>query len=114
MTRTALVPVQSHNPDVQPQAPGYAIYDPARDVFACEPRDGVPELGECMTHAAHVGWCGARGKVRVWASLASASTVAVAMRCEVVTVPRYNGHVFTWGHVAGMVLMVWDTDWSKV
>lgn len=96
MTRTVLIPVQSWNPDVQPQAPGYAIYDPARDVFACEPRDGVPELGECMTYAAHVGWCGARGKVRVWASLASASTVAVAMRCEVVTVPRWNGHFLSW------------------
>ena len=97
MTRAALIPVQSHNPDVQPQAPGYAIYDPARDMFACELADGVSDLGAVYLQGYRLGWCGPRGKVRVWASLASASSVAVAMRCEVVTVPRWNGHVCVWG-----------------
>ena len=101
--KTALVPIQTYNPEAQEQAPGYAIYDPTRDVFACEPRDGVPDLGECVTAGCRVGWCGPRGKVRVWASLASASTVAIQMRCVVSTIPRFNGHG-----------MVWDTDWSKV
>lgn len=96
--RTVLHPISSWDPDVQDQQPGYCVYDPAHDVFACEPRDAtVLALGETVTPGCRVGWCGPRSKVRVWSSLAAASTVATAMRCEVVTVPRWNGHTCVWG-----------------
>ena len=86
------------NPDVQAQREGYCVHDEATDMFACAIADTVGPI--TMNRITSVGWCGPRGPVTVWASLAAASSVAVSLKAKVVTVPRHNGYCVEWKAVA--------------
>jgi hypothetical protein len=87
-----------HNPAVEPERPGYCVHDPATDLFACAESDTIGPVTRNRT--ASVGWCGPRGPVTVWASLAAASTVAQSLKATVVTPPRSNGFCLEWSVVA--------------
>lgn len=87
---------QYHNPEVQSDRPGFCVID-QRGRFACEPKDGTGD--ELMVLGLYVGWCGPKGKVRVWASLASAISAAERLHGRVTTVPRFNGYCLEWREV---------------
>lgn len=96
-----IIPITSHNPDVQPQRPGYSVcIEPAR-LFLCDAKDA--------TNGGHhgIGWAygltTCRGKVTVWESRGAAQVAADRVGGAVVTVPRWNGHVWVWEEVAAMV-----------
>ena len=85
------------NPDVQAQREGYCVHDEATDMFACAVGDTVGPI--TMNRIASVGWCGPRGPVTVWASLASAISAAERLHGRVTTVPRFNGYCLEWREV---------------
>ena len=83
-----------HNPAVELQRHGFCVVDPATDRFACDPDDATH--GFSMGAGWHVGWCGPRGKVTVWADKGAAQYVATRLKGQVATVPRCNGWCVEW------------------
>ena len=68
------------NPDVQEQRPGFSVYHPKR--------------GEWYTPAA--SWSRSAKDAHVWPLEIYARATANMFAADVVTVPRWNGHFYSW------------------
>lgn len=71
-----------HNPDVEPERPGYCVYRPQDGAWLA---DGWAWVGLPQ-----------RAAIRVYASLEEAARVASVYSAVVTTVPRHNGYCVEW------------------
>ena len=102
MTRAALHPITSHNPDVQPERPGYAVEIPCVRgyLFACAIDDQTHGLS--VWSGGGVGFCRPTGPVKVWEARYAADVAAAKTGGKVTTVPRVIGEV------SGGPVLTWE------
>lgn len=68
-----------HNPDVEPQKPGYCVYSPSANRFLV----GFPRWGTAR-------------EAKVYESESAARYQALVLGSVVTSVPRNTGHFLTW------------------